>query len=73
MKVTLKQLWDYFKLIFCNRGRLWEHFGVTLGLMLACEGHFGVLLGPFGVTLGPLWGHLGYMVVTLLHFGIIMR
>ena len=26
--------------------------------------------GRFGVTLVPLWGHFGYMVVTLCHFGI---
>ena len=24
----------------------------------------------FGVTLVPLWGHFGYMVMTLGHFGI---
>ena len=28
--------------------------------------------GRFGVTLVPLWGHFGYMVVTLCHFGITM-
>ena len=41
------------------------HFDLTLGSILAYE-------GDFGVTLVQLWGHFGYMMVTLGHFGITM-
>ena len=51
---------------------LWDYFGITLELLGALRGHFGISLGSLdhcGVTLVPLWGHFG---VTLDHLGIIL-
>ena len=48
---------------FWHLGRLWGHFGVTLGLLWEHLRHVGVTLGAlwghFGVTLGSPWVYGG--------------
>ena len=50
------------------------HFGVTLGLILASEGDFGVTLGSlwdhFGATLGSLWVYAGDLRSLWDHCGV---
>ena len=62
MWLILKQLETYFGFTLGDRGRLWEHFGVTWHdfshMMAALEGLRGHLW-HLKVALGPLWGHFG--------------
>ena len=62
---------------FWHLGRLWGHFGVTLGLLWEHLRHMGVtlkpLLGHFGVSLGSALLSVGDFASLDGHFAIIME
>ena len=53
-------------LTFGIGGRLWGHFGVTLGALAAYR-------GSFGPTLASVWGQFGYLWLTLRHLMVTLQ
>ena len=64
-------------LVFGFEGDFGGTFGVTLGSMLAYEGHHGVTLGSLwsrsGATWGPFWVHGGDFSSLWHHYGTIVE
>ena len=62
---------------FWHLGRLWGHFGITLGLLWEHLRHVGVTLGAlwghFGVRFGSVWGQFGYRWMTLGHLMVTLQ
>ena len=81
---TLGSLCGYFS----HLGRLWGHFGITLGLLWehlrhvgatlgSLWGHFvvrfGSVWGQVGVRFGSVWGEFGYRWVALGHLMVTLQ
>ena len=56
----------YFGVILGPLCTLWDHFGITLGSLLAYEGDVGALWNHFGLR----WGNFLHMRLPLDHSGI---